>query len=431
MTCKRLGFCNEIVIKNIKNKSSITNSINKLSKKSIMEPDYISRDGLAESQAILNNADIVISEDALSSLFTTNQSNEFDLFIPIISKKFNQTVSNSHEYTKTIIFIDDPLEFKNLTKSESYLNYRILEHLSSELLLDKNKKHFFSVGNEGDKDTLVNSSADNFNYTLWQFGELRILIRFRVHGFITEINSSGKKLETTMTFLPVIEPYIDLSPINFPEIDRLKGYLKAYIRGQSKLAVCHFNTDPNHHFNLNHVGVCTAEDLLSNISSNELASTQEDISLQSLEPLAKSDVNLEIQQNEKPQLQSLKMNYPFSNFKTLYKLLKFIKSSIDNRGLSSNINASQNHQFIFKRCRSDFTVNIYSTLPVEQPQIAHSTTSFGENECETLNIADLISIEPALDTCYENLEYDFKYSPIVWPKSINRVPFTFPTAEDL
>ncbi|OMJ24147.1 hypothetical protein AYI69_g4735 [Smittium culicis] len=402
-----------------------------LLEKTIIEPDYISSDVLAENQAILNNADIVISEDALSSLFTTNQSSAFDFFIPIIAKNFNQAKPNAHECTKTVIFIDDPLEYKNLAKSESYLSYRILENLSSELLLDKNKKHFFSAGNEVDKSALVNSSADNFNYTLWQFGELRILIRFRVHGFITEITSSGKKLETTITFVPVIEPCVDLSPIIIPEIDRLKGYLKAYIRGQSKLAICHFNTDPNHHFNLNHVGVCTAEDLLSNVSGNELASAQDEISLQSLEPPAKSDLDLEIQQNEQPQRQSLATSYPISNFKTLYKLLKFIKTSADDEGLSSDISASHNRQFIFESRKSDFIACIYSKLHVEQPQIVHSTTSYDENQCKTLNIADLISIEPALDTCDENLEYDFKYSPIVWPKSINRVPFTFPTAEDL
>ncbi|OLY84261.1 hypothetical protein AYI68_g1582 [Smittium mucronatum] len=352
-------------------------------------PCYISADDIAKNQALENEADIVISEEALLCLFTMSNTLSRNILIPVISKTVNNV---------SVPFIDSPIETKDCYVSESYLNYSILEKLSSELLTDKSKKHFFDENDES-------SDSDNFNYTMWKFGSIKILIRFRVQCYLLENNHLNKKSVQTVTLVPVYEPSLDISPKFLPEPDWLRAYLRAYIRGRSKLAICHFAADPKHHFNLFHVGVCSASDLICN-------SYPEFIDILSNKP------NHYSSPNKSP-------DSIFLAFQHLHKVLSFIKESV-HKDIAQQPAKPNDGQFMLYRQQFTSSASIYSEFSDRQSEhhVDLADNSF-------LDIREVTINQSTANPDIKSLNYDFTPSSMVWPKIKNHVPYIFPTTDEI
>ncbi|OMH81743.1 hypothetical protein AX774_g4797 [Zancudomyces culisetae] len=216
------------------------------------ERHQISGDGVANELARKHKADVVMSEDA---------------FIDILTARDIKTLAMMSSVSQQgVLFIDDSFSlFRNDVEILSTLFKAVIQ----EKLINKNSEELVFGGNKGGKT--------NYNYTLWQFGGLRLLIRYTVQGYISEqLPNSPKEIKATGVIFPVIETNLHFGFTQPNRSSLLEIYFRSYLRGQSLLVFGHFGqlngqrkpinplnaTLGKADWHLLHIGVCTLSELV-------------------------------------------------------------------------------------------------------------------------------------------------------------------------
>ncbi|PVZ99262.1 hypothetical protein BB558_004724 [Smittium angustum] len=368
-TCCQKGYCNNFQYKNINKRLATVNTLKKLEEIDYCHGVMISTEIESKEQATLNSADIVISEDALVSLFTLSDSLDEDVLVPMVGKKT--------ESGKTTVYIDDPVRQLSYISNQSNLDTIALKRIAGEMLLG-NKKLDFENG-----DNL--SDTKNSNYTLWKFGDLTILIHYTVNGYLEKDSNS------TCTIVPIVENMLGYGQQTLTNAQKLQAYMHAYIRGQSKLAYCHY-TPGKQHYEMVHIGICDPNQLF-------------------LVP----DNNIH---NESVTRNPIK--YTGSNFKQLYKLLVHIKSCTANQLPEEN--------YLLYHKSNEFSCSLYKSLDQNHINPSHNNSiHIGSSDSLDLNLELGYVNEPP-----ENIkvQHGLKYTPFIWPYSPDRVPYTFPPSDE-
>ncbi|KAJ2550785.1 hypothetical protein EV175_003939, partial [Coemansia sp. RSA 1933] len=236
----------------------------------------VTSDAVALKLAHLTQADVVVSASSLIALLTLPQSYLRDVAIPF------KTIALQTE--KPILVVDKPLVSAHASTPRK-LNQLFYEASTSSILADRTQKLELGggtrIGDVGEASGDERSSSaelgapDNDNYTLWEFGDLRVIVRYSVHGFhaLESSNGSGgpggsdgadeakQPLTTTVTLKTKTEYHLANSSAevavaacggakhsdggafeDITESERLAWWMSSYLRGSpSEVWVSHVN----------------------------------------------------------------------------------------------------------------------------------------------------------------------------------------------
>ncbi|KAJ2578377.1 hypothetical protein GGH95_003419 [Coemansia sp. RSA 1836] len=230
-------------------------------------PVAMSRDAVAMDLAARTGADVVISASALIALLTLPQSYNHEVIIPFrvaesaaAKEDIPPDSANRDAPPHRMVVVDKPL-LPSHAATPRKLNQMHYEMAVRRQLIDKSRPLELAGGSlakipelavlAAERSDGEDAGQDNANYTLWEFGGLRMLIRYSVHGFASR--EAPAPLTTTVTLETKLEyqlgsgsaeaamaaasgeAYEDIS-----ESERLAWWLGSYLRGSpSEVWVAH------------------------------------------------------------------------------------------------------------------------------------------------------------------------------------------------
>ncbi|KAJ2745210.1 hypothetical protein GGI20_002349 [Coemansia sp. BCRC 34301] len=221
-------------------------------------PAVMSRDAVAMDLAVRTGADVAISSSALIALLTLPQSYNHETIIPF--RVMESVGAQEDSPPRRVVVVDKPL-LPSHTATPRKLNQMHYEAAVRRQLVDKSRPLDLAGGSLAKVPELAVLAAeqsggegagqDNANYTLWEFGGLRMLIRYSVHGFAAKEapapSTTTVTLETKLEYQlgstsaeaamasTSGEAYEDIS-----ESERLAWWLGSYLRGSpSEVWVAH------------------------------------------------------------------------------------------------------------------------------------------------------------------------------------------------
>ncbi|KAJ1914123.1 hypothetical protein H4219_004919 [Mycoemilia scoparia] len=205
----------------------------------------ISQDQIAQRLCEKNNVDIAISTSSLLSLALLRHSQPFDVVIPF-------TVSENPETQNKTLFINKPLISTQLLTPRKR-NTLYYDAILQSLLLDRNKSIPLKSNNtdgdpkiaeiEASGSAIKSEGGANLNYTLWEMDGIKILIRYKVHGYINDDPNSSAA--TTLTLKSKLEYLYDYAPEEVTDVERIQWWLNCYIRGASRMLIGHIDIGTN------------------------------------------------------------------------------------------------------------------------------------------------------------------------------------------
>ncbi|KAJ2695078.1 hypothetical protein H4218_005349 [Coemansia sp. IMI 209128] len=258
----------------------------------------MSRDPVAMDLAARTGADVAISASALIALLTLPQSYNHEVIVPfrVVEAASAQGNDPSDGAGKDapphrMVVVDKPL-MPSHAATPRKLNQMHYEMAVRKQLVDRSRPLELAGGSlakapgvaaeqSGSDDT----GQDNANYTLWELGGLRVLIRYSVHGFAQK--EAPAPATTTVTLETKLEyqlgsgsaeaamasaggsgdAYEDVS-----ESERLAWWLSSYIRGSpSEVWVAHVDV---HKSAITRMSRRTSGDLYSGDSAASQPSTR-------------------------------------------------------------------------------------------------------------------------------------------------------------
>ncbi|KAJ2819250.1 hypothetical protein GGI24_004846, partial [Coemansia furcata] len=229
----------------------------------------MSRDPVAMDLAARTGADVAISASALLALLTLPQSYNHEVIIPFrVVESAGAVSSDASDDTgkdaapRRMVVVDRPL-MPSHAATPRKLSQMHYEMAVRKQLVDRNRPLELAGGSlakapgmavpTAEQPGSEDAGQDNANYTLWEFGGLRVLIRYSVHGFTSK--ETPATATTTVTLETKLEyqlgsnsaeaamasaggggdAYEDIS-----ESERLAWWLGSYIRGSpSEVWVSH------------------------------------------------------------------------------------------------------------------------------------------------------------------------------------------------
>ncbi|KAJ2693910.1 hypothetical protein GGH99_000932 [Coemansia sp. RSA 1285] len=250
----------------------------------------ITGDPMALKLAQLANADVVVSASSLIALLTLPQSYMRDVVIPFKvvdaqTDAADRTAADSADSTtsRTILLVDKPLMSAHASTPRK-LNQMFYGACADNKLTDKSQQLELGGGSMAiaagettteNSDSMDQISSENANYTLWEFGGLRMVVRYGVHGFFAPENAKDKPSDategawsqqqpaattTTVTLKTKLEYHLESSTTetavascgnagrfngayeDITESERLSWWMSSYLRGSpSEVWVSHVN----------------------------------------------------------------------------------------------------------------------------------------------------------------------------------------------
>ncbi|KAI8321227.1 hypothetical protein GQ54DRAFT_187656 [Martensiomyces pterosporus] len=283
----------------------------------------MSQDSFAGELVGLAGADVALSASALNALLTLPQAYKQDVIIPfkvveVAGAKDARPGSSDKEpgvsARRVAVVVDKPLASVQATTPRR-LNRMFYSTAVKTQLVDRSKPLELAGGSlagaiksrtllgEGGSSSAAEDSErddgapDNLNYTLWEFGGLRVLIRYKVHAFAPtsaagpDSDSSGgngggshssraaHSKTTTVTLKTKLEYQLGQKPLGagssgssgtFEEIsesERLSWWMSSYLRGNpSEVWVSHVDV---HSSGIVRVSKLKCGDLYSGAASSE------------------------------------------------------------------------------------------------------------------------------------------------------------------
>ncbi|KAJ2671091.1 hypothetical protein GGI25_005613, partial [Coemansia spiralis] len=253
----------------------------------------VSQDLVALELARLAHADVVVSASSLIALLTLPQSYMRDVVIPfkVISElpaskggilgSDSNLAKDSDTPAHSILLVDKPLLSMQASTPRKH-NQIFYEASVCNKLVDRSRPLELGGGSMANATTeLSNSmhgstkepaenkenefSSDNANYTLWEFGGLRVLVRYGVHGFFAGDNAGKARapVTTTVTLKTKLEYQLEGKSVeaaiasasangedgagigrgayeDITESERLSWWMSSYLRGSpSEVWVSH------------------------------------------------------------------------------------------------------------------------------------------------------------------------------------------------
>ncbi|KAJ1782037.1 hypothetical protein LPJ59_006912, partial [Coemansia sp. RSA 2399] len=148
----------------------------------------VTSDSVALKLARLVQADVVVSASSLIALLTLPQSYMRDVAIPF---KVITSQADADKPARSVLLVDKPLMSTHASTPRK-LNQMFYETCASSRLVDRSQQLELGGGTKANSvsEVAVDGSdsadqvlLDNSNYTLWEFGGLRVIVRYGVHGF--------------------------------------------------------------------------------------------------------------------------------------------------------------------------------------------------------------------------------------------------------
>ncbi|KAJ2868884.1 hypothetical protein GGH93_006330 [Coemansia aciculifera] len=261
----------------------------------------MSRDPVAMDLAGRTGADVALSASALIALLTLPQSYNHEVIIPfrVVESAGAQESDPSDSAGKDapprrMVVVDKPL-MPSHAATPRKLNQMHYEMAVRKQLVNRSRPLELAGGSlakapgmaiqAAEQSGSEDAGQDNANYTLWEFGDLRVLIRYSVHGFAPKETPSTAT--TTVTLETKLEyqlgsnsaeaamasaggggdAYEDVS-----ESERLAWWLGSYIRGSpSEVWVAHVDV---HRSAITRMSRRTCGDLYSGDSAGGQPSTR-------------------------------------------------------------------------------------------------------------------------------------------------------------
>ncbi|EFA84097.1 hypothetical protein PPL_03170 [Heterostelium album PN500] len=149
----------------------------------------LSKDTNIQSLVEKNNIDIVLSSSSFVKLINNVAPFSEDWEIPITSRDYvNATGEN-----KKVYILDKPLLKKSITpkeKNEKYFNLAV----ESIGLTRGEQSNYPPIHFSTDEDTTKQKhlTSTNLTYNVWRFGEMKLLIRCKIHGLVPDPSSKLK-----------------------------------------------------------------------------------------------------------------------------------------------------------------------------------------------------------------------------------------------
>ncbi|KAJ2093419.1 hypothetical protein IW138_000269 [Coemansia sp. RSA 986] len=277
-TLLQRGKCYRVQIPNLEGSSTEGNVSTTVDPWNCMQSDGklvrnvgipVTSDPVALKLARLAQADVVVSASSLIALLTLPQSYMRDVAIPF---KVMNLPTDPGKPERSILIVDKPLMSAHASTPRK-LNQMFYETCAGNSLTDRSQQLELGGGttakNIDDSDSADQLSSDNANYTLWEFGGLRIIVRYGVHGFHALENAKNKEHEgaewektptTTVTLKTKLEYHLENSSAevavascggtersggayeDITESERLSWWMSSYLRGSSsEVWVSHVN----------------------------------------------------------------------------------------------------------------------------------------------------------------------------------------------
>ncbi|KAJ2513278.1 NAD-dependent histone deacetylase sir2, partial [Coemansia sp. RSA 2049] len=181
----------------------------------------VTGDPMALKLAQLANADVAVSASSLIALLTLPQSYMRDVVIPfkVVDSQIDadgRTGADSADSTtsRTILLVDKPLMSAHASTPRK-LNQMFYGVCADNKLTDKSQQLELGGGTMAtaagettteNADSTDQISSENANYTLWEFGGLRMVVRYGVHGFSAPDNAKDKPSDATEGAWPQQQP---------------------------------------------------------------------------------------------------------------------------------------------------------------------------------------------------------------------------------
>ncbi|KAJ2464434.1 hypothetical protein GGI03_003231 [Coemansia sp. RSA 2337] len=251
----------------------------------------MSRDPVAMDLAGRTGADVAISASALVALLTLPQSYNHEVVIPfrVVESAGAQENDPSDGAGKDaqprrMVVVDKPL-MPSHAATPRKLNQMHYEMAVRRQLVNRSRPLELAGGSLAKAPGMAVQAAeqDNANYTLWEFGDLRVLIRYSVHGFAPK--EAPSTATTTVTLETKLEYQLGSSSAeaamtsaggdayeDVSESERLAWWLGSYIRGSpSEVWVAHVDV---HRSAITRMSRRTCGDLYSGDSAGGQPSTR-------------------------------------------------------------------------------------------------------------------------------------------------------------
>ncbi|KAJ1674330.1 hypothetical protein EV182_003500 [Spiromyces aspiralis] len=220
----------------------------------------ITQDAIAHRLAKEHQVDVVLSTGALVALVLLRSSQAEEVAIPF---KIVGEIGDDGGIRKTLV-VDKPLP-TILSLTPRRRNRLYYDAMLEAMLVDTTKpKTLGGAGVERDLAGLVDTASANLNYTLWQLGDMRIMIRYKVHGYVNEpvdghlpaqdtraknAGDQGKRqsnvVSRTLTIKSKLEYQYDYAPEEISEAERIRWWLSCYVRGTAQMLIGHIDVGTN------------------------------------------------------------------------------------------------------------------------------------------------------------------------------------------
>ncbi|KAJ2078956.1 hypothetical protein H4R24_004106 [Coemansia sp. RSA 988] len=219
----------------------------------------VSRDPIMAELVERTDADVAISESTLVALLTLPQTYMQDVIIPFqvaeaAEREVGAEDAGQPRAARRRVVVDRPLQPTHTTTPR-----RLSQMFSAAFVqtqtVDPSRPLELSGGSMAkmvDSAGLGNSDSDSANatYTLWEFGGLRVLIRYGVHGFV---RGGAAASPTTVTLAAKVEAQLRNTSAEgtlaaaggnvyeeTSESERLAWWMSSYVRGSpSEVWVAH------------------------------------------------------------------------------------------------------------------------------------------------------------------------------------------------
>ncbi|KAJ1960054.1 hypothetical protein GGI12_004011 [Dipsacomyces acuminosporus] len=257
----------------------------------------MSQDPFTSELVGMAGADVALSASALSALLTLPRTYNRDVIIPFkvieITGASGQGSASEDKVptsaTRRVVVVDKPLPSVQGTTprrlNSMFYSSAVETHLvdGADALELAGGSAAGSIKSQPQSEEQKNDdTSDNKNYTLWEFGGMRVLIRYKVHAFSPVDAGAGNKQaqSTTVTFKTKLEYQLGQKSLGtagssraggvfeeMSESERLSWWMSCYLRGNpSEVWVSHIDV---HKSAIVRVSKLSCGDLYSGVSASE------------------------------------------------------------------------------------------------------------------------------------------------------------------
>ncbi|KAJ1813450.1 hypothetical protein LPJ75_003183 [Coemansia sp. RSA 2598] len=218
------------------------------SRQAVCERPVMTRDPHVRQLALQTQADVALSDSALAALLTLQKMHMHDVLLPV------EVVANGD---RRLVIVDRPLVVGR-SATPRKLRQLVFDAAVRQQMVDRSGENRLALGPGDQQSQQSQLEEPDASYTLWEFGDTRLLVRCGINGFSGDAagENGAQPARTTVTLASKLEYYADSTasevalatggsaaaqrPEDTTECDRLAWWLAAFLRGSpSQVWVTH------------------------------------------------------------------------------------------------------------------------------------------------------------------------------------------------